>query len=74
MTPRVHRLPGKGEVTESERTSVLVIRAWLGENTTQVRARILEAPTSLGQSRSEAMVVGEDEVIAAVVNWLRKLT
>jgi hypothetical protein len=70
----VHLLPGQGEVTESERTSVLVIRAWLGENTTQVRARILEAVTSPGQSRSETLVVGEEEVIATVVNWLRKLT
>jgi hypothetical protein len=70
----VHLLPGQGEVTESERTSVLVIRAWLGENTTQVRARILEAAISPGQSRSETLVVGEEEVIATVVNWLRKLT
>ena len=61
-------------MTESERTSVLVIRAWLGETTTQVRARIIEAAISPAPNRSETLVVGEDEVIATVVNWLRKLT
>jgi hypothetical protein len=60
-------------VSESERTAILVIRAWLGENRSQLRARILEAPSTASQSISETTAVGDDEVLAAVVRWLRKL-
>jgi hypothetical protein len=59
-------------VTEEEHTAVLVIRAWLGENRSQVRARII-GTQSPDRNVSETVVVGDDEVLATVAQWLRKL-
>ena len=60
-------------MTEDEHTAVLVIRAWLGENRTQVRARIIGTQSAPNRNVSETVVVGDDEVLAAVAQWLRKL-
>jgi len=61
-------------VGERERTAVLVIRAWLDEERTQIRARIIGSTDAPGRNVTETTALGSEEVLAAVAHWLRSLT
>jgi hypothetical protein len=76
-------------VVKAQKTAVLVIRAWLEEglDTNALRARITRtvdvsdagtlwtgaAPVS-GAERLETAAASEEEILAAVLAWLRSFT
>jgi hypothetical protein len=54
-------------------TAVCVIRAWFEEglaHETRVRARITESLDVTSRERTEKVLIGEKEILAAVANWL----
>lgn len=61
-------------MSERERTAVLVIRAWLDEDRTQIRARIIASTAASARDVTETAALGDEEVLAAVAHWLRSLT
>jgi hypothetical protein len=59
--------------TDRERTEVLVIRAWLDDERTQIRARIRTSAGGPDGTVTDATAVGEQEVLAVVADWLQSL-
>ena len=62
-----------GQVVAVKRTAVLVIRAWLeASEHSQMRARITESLDIASGDRTENAAAGEEEILAAVAEWLRR--
>ncbi len=58
---------------DDERAAVLVIRAWreAGADPADVRARLTQTVDADAPGWEERAAAGEDEILAAVRDWLR---
>jgi hypothetical protein len=70
MTPAAHH---HGMSVQGERTSVLVLRAWLEPGDTPVRVRITERKDLRAAEERSWVVVGAETASSAVRAWLLEL-
>ena len=63
-------------MVEAQKTAVLVIRAWLEEglDANALRARITRTVDVSDASTFEVVAASEEEILAAVLVWLRSFT